>query len=166
MRPRDAAIAAAIEASLNEFAATSYPLPGIVVPETRIAFIEQLLESLHRIEYVQRIHERTLDPRRGDPASELFDPIKAAAIAVANRQHDEACWLVFLSVHFGRNSRSGWRLARDVYGSLGEAHLWNWDLVSDDTDSFLLWLESHEAALRASPGGFGNHRKYESIGIN
>ena len=79
---------------------------------------------------------------------------------------DEAFWLVFLSVHFGKNRRTGWRLARDVYGALGTAPIWDWSRVSGDPQAFRRWLAAHRATLEGADGvvrHFGNHRKYQSL---
>ncbi|MGH9895455.1 MAG: hypothetical protein ACREA0_26415, partial [bacterium] len=80
-------------------------------------------------------------------------------------QIDEAFWLVFLSVYFGKNRRTGWRLARDVYGGFGSG-LWDWVRISSRPEDFRQWLAAHQATLRGGDGiarRFGNHRKYESL---
>jgi hypothetical protein len=73
---------------------------------------------------------------------------------------DEAFWLVFLSVHFGKHAKDGWRLARDVYGALGGTP-WTWVRVSDDLAGFRQWLDVHQGTLRNRR--FSNHRKYQSL---
>lgn len=98
--------------------------------------------------------------------SELFDPIRAALISHREGQLDEAYWLVFLSVHFGRNGRSGWQLVRDVYGRLGGHIRSNWERTSADPHEFRRWLEVNQAALKSCGAvhrAFGNHRKYQSL---
>jgi hypothetical protein len=77
---------------------------------------------------------------------------------------DEAFWLLFLFVHFGRHRRGGWRYARDVYGRLGLGPPWDWRAVSTNIQAFSEWITDNAAAIRSrGPGGFGNHRKYESL---
>jgi hypothetical protein len=98
-----------------------------------------------------------------DPSSDLFDPIKGAVLHGLAGQADEAFWLVFLSVHFGRDRRSGWRLVRDVYGRLGDASYWTWNRTSSDPQAFRRWLASNIAAFRGNGRRFGNHRKYQSL---
>ena len=119
MRPRDRREAQRLETALDEFHRNEQSLPGIQSAARRQALIEQVLESIRRVKYVGVVAQRDISPLRADPTSELFDPIKAALIHQRQGRIDEAFWLVFLSVHFGRHGRSGWRLARDVYGRLG-----------------------------------------------
>ncbi|MGH6878859.1 MAG: hypothetical protein ACREHV_15985 [Rhizomicrobium sp.] len=54
-----------------------------------------------------------------------------------------AVWLVFLSVHFGKNGRTGWRLACDVYGAFGNAPACGWARVSANPQAFRRWLSAH-----------------------
>ena len=125
MAPKDKAEAERIDAVLADFHIQKRPLPGIQDPLCRFAFLEQLVESIHRVEYIRRgvlyrgDERRVHDARRADPDSDLFDPIKGAALRAREGNHDEACWLVFLFTHFGKNLRTGYRLVRDIYGCLG-----------------------------------------------
>jgi hypothetical protein len=135
-------------------------LPGIQNPSNEAAFVEQLLESIHRVRYVSVINSRDVSPARADPASPLFDPIKAAIHHHRRGSSDEACWLVFLSVHFGRHVYDGWRLCAEVYGGLGEK-LWDWLAITANPGSFRTWLAANEVKLKGHR--FGNHRKYESL---
>src|SRR4051812_2858211 len=121
MRLRDRAEAARIDAVLTNFHLNTRPLPGIQDPANRECFVEQVLESIHRVDFIRRgvlfrgNEPRVLDARRTDPTSDLFDPIKAAAIRAREGDHDEACWLIFLFTHFGMHLRTKYRLLRDVY---------------------------------------------------
>ena len=78
---------------------------------------------------------------------------------------EEAFWLVFLFVHFGKHQAGGWRYARDIYGRLGASTSWDWPHVSADPEAFRTWLAANIPRLRQRglPGGFGNHRKYQSL---
>jgi hypothetical protein len=96
-----------------------------------------------------------------DPASDLFDPLKAAALHSRAGRVDEAWWLVFLAVHFGKHRLDGWRLARDVYSGLGDEAYWTWPRIKRDQARFRDWLASHEPTLQGRR--FSNHRKYESL---
>ncbi len=150
---------------LHQFHSRKYPLLGIEDINARQAFIEQLLESIHRIEYVARVRERPISPNRADPSSEYFDPLKAALLHQQAGALDEAFWLVFIFVHFGKNANTGWRLARDVYGALGDQP-WTWTRTSADPAAFTNWLASHQLTLQGRDGvprHFGNHRKYQSL---
>jgi hypothetical protein len=131
-------------------------------------FLEQLIESIHRVRYIAVIRQRDVSSRRADPNDDLFDPIKAAVLKSGQRDHDEACWLTFLSVHFGKNRRSGWRLARDLYGALGCGALWDWQRTSSNVAGFRRWLAANQNRLRQQgiARAFGNHRKYQSLDAN
>ncbi|MBZ5563960.1 MAG: hypothetical protein LAP13_16255 [Acidobacteriia bacterium] len=165
MRPRDREFARRLEDRLLAFSREKRALPGIHEPSNRTAFLEQLLESIHRVRFVQTIRARELSGRRCDPTDDLFDPLKAAMLHERNGDVEEAFWLVFLFVHFGRHARAGWRYAREVYGRLGEGGSWNWARVSSDPSAFRAWLHAHQAELQreGAPRGFGNHRKYQSL---
>lgn len=165
MRPRDTARGRELEDRLVRHDHSIRHLPGINDSNARSAFVEQLLESLHRIQYVAVIAEREISPRRADPNDELFDPLKAAILQKRTGNLEEAFWLTFLFVHFGKNARGGWRYAREIYGRLGASHRWDWAAISADPAAFRSWLDSHQMELRRTgvAGGFGNHRKYESL---
>ena len=124
-----------------------------------------LIESIRRIEFVSRIRRRDITPARADPNAELFDPIRAAILHHRSGNLDEAFWLVFLFVHFGKNPKGGWRYARAVYGSLGASVFWDWPHVSRNPEAFQGWMALNHNRMRRDsvPGGFGNHRKYESL---
>lgn len=165
MRPRDAALATQLGAALDAFVNERWPLPGIEDAAARRALIEQLLESIHRIDYIRLIRDRDISPRREDPADLIFDPIKAAIVHCRAGRLDEAFWLAFLSVHFGKHKRAGWRYVREIYGRLGQGDRWDWTTTSADSAGFRAWLAAHQGALTRAdvPHGFGNHRKYESL---
>jgi hypothetical protein len=131
----------------------------------REVFLEQLLESMHRVQYPKLVRLRDVSERRADPNDVLFDPLKAAILHHRAGRTDEAYWLVFLFVHFGKNARGGWRYAREVYGRLGEGARWDWAATSADPSAFRTWLKDHTHDLmrKGVPGGFGNHRKYQSL---
>jgi hypothetical protein len=95
----------------------------------------------------------------------MFDPLKAAILHQRQGHVDEAFWLVFLFVHFGKHGQAGWRFAREIYGRLGDGALWDWATISTNSDGFRKWLDSHQEELKRAgvPRGFGNHRKYESL---
>ena len=150
---------------MDEFDDSVRSLPGISNASAQEAFIEQVVESDRRVRYVSAIRARPISCRRTDPSDGLFDPVKAAVCFDRNGLLDEAIWMVFYFVHFGRNKKGGWRYARDVYRGAGLPHFWDWTNTSSDPRSFRDWLHEHESAIRNSsdPGGFGNHRKYQSL---
>lgn len=165
MRPRDRELAQQLEAGLLSFDQQRLPLPGISDSKVREVLIEQLLESVHRVTYVSMIRQRNISERRADPNNELFDPLKAAMLHQRQGRIEEAFWMVFLFVHFGKHARAGWRYAREIYGRLGDAVRWDWVNTSADAASFREWLGAHQDELKRNgiPRGFGNHRKYQSL---
>lgn len=165
MRPRDRSLAKQLADGLRSFERRKRSLPGIRSSSARATFLEQLIESVHRVKYVSRISSRPLSERRADPNDEMFHPLKAAILHQRRGNIDEAFWLVFLFVHFGKNAKGGWRYAREVYGALGANFHWDWATTSSNPDRFRAWLHRHQNDLKRKnvPGGFGNHRKYESL---
>ena len=165
MRPRDGALAQSLNTALLTYGRRQRPLLGIRDSATRETLLEQILESIHRVKYVLAIRGRRLSERSTDPNDEMFDPLKAAILHQRHGRIDEAFWLVFLFVHFGKNARGGWRYAREIYGRLGAGGRWDWANTSADPAGFREWLDRHQAELKREgvPGGFGNHRKYESL---
>lgn len=165
MRPPDRDRAQQLEDGLLAFSRNTHSLPGIRARARRNAFVEQLLESIRRVNYVSVIRSRKLSNRRADPNDELFDPLLAAVIRQNQGLFDESFWLVFLFVHFGKHARSGWLYAREIYGALGSAARWDWDRTSSNPLEFRKWLAAHQEELKPTrvPHGFGNHRKYESL---
>jgi hypothetical protein len=103
------------DAILIKFDSEVENLLGIQNPVARNVLVEQIIESLRRIEFVHVVRGE-IDPRRADPSSHLFDPIRAAAFRMRKGELDEAFWLVYLSTHFGKHVKYGWELTRAVYG--------------------------------------------------
>jgi hypothetical protein len=163
VRPKDRLRAEQIESNLCEFDASRRALLGIRDATRLETLIEQIIESLHRVKYPAVLLQRPLGARFADPDDELFDLLKAAIVNQRAGRLDEAFWLIFLFVHFGKHSRGGWRIAREVYGRLGEGGRWNWASVSSDPAAFRNWLRARQDHLRRSGCGFGNHRKYQSM---
>lgn len=149
----------ALEAQLTSFHKQQMPLTGIVPVENMLAFVEQLIDSLQRVEYVHKVRSRPISLLRADPKSTLFDPIRAAMLMASHGNREEAFWLIFLATHCGRNLRTEWLLARELYGAYEKAP-WSWPRVAADPIAYGEWLESNRKNFK---GKFGNHRKYESL---
>ena len=117
------------------------------------------------MEYVSVIRGRQISARRADPSDKMFDPVKAALYFQRQGEIDEAFWMVFFFTHFGKHRWAGWAYAREVYGHLGEAPHWDWTTTSSNPAQFTTWLEEHKCEIkrRRNTGGFGNHRKYQSL---
>ena len=140
------------------------PLPGVQDPIRRDVFVNQLIDSVRRVQYASVVAARPIDSLRADGLNPLFDPIRAALLKQAAGDIDEACWLVFLFVHFGKHARSGYRYTREVYGALGQRAPWTFVEVANDVPGMRAWLDNNEAHLRrGTHRGFGNHRKYLSL---
>lgn len=163
MTKRDLELVQRLQSGLLTYEARHGSLPGIQDPLRREALIRQLVDSVRRIQYVSAIRTRPVSHRRRDPQDPIFDPIKAAADYSHRDDLDEACWLVFLSVHFGKHLRDGWKLVARVYG--GDGAPWTWNRMSLDPKAFRTWLESAQASWRTEKTGlrFGNHRKRQSL---
>lgn len=154
----------AIYNALARYMAEQYPLPGIRSLANRQTFAMQVIDSQRRVEYVAVAAARTRDAGFANPEHAAFDPLKAAMISCRAHNIDEACWLVFLFVHFGRHPKAEWRFAREVYGRLGHQPHWTWAETSANPQQFRDWLRaSQDHLLRGSDRGFGNHRKYQSM---
>jgi hypothetical protein len=160
MRPEDRQRCAQLQEGLAAFSRHT-PLPGVAEASARASLARQMIDSLHRVEFVRRLGERPQDPRRMDPGSELFDPVRAAFLHNHAGNKDEAAWLIFLSTHFGFHRRTKWQLTRQVYGALGQGPLWSWVRTSADLGAFAQWFEANAGQLAGQP--FGNHRKFESL---
>jgi hypothetical protein len=165
MRTQDFALAKRLDTVLEKHDATVRKLPGIGDLARRATFIEQLVESERRIRYFNVLAKKTLSFTFADPTSDLFDPIKGALVLKQRGELEEAFWLLFYAVHFGKNQKGGWRYAREVYGALGSNQHWNWENTSRNPSAFRAWLASNEVYIgRTHPtGGFNNHRKYQSL---
>jgi hypothetical protein len=165
VRPRDRALVGQLDAGLRAYAERVRSLRGIESATRRRVFLEQMADSIHRVAYGRVVAERPVSPLRAEPSSSLFDPIKAAILHHRHRRIDEAFWLVFIFVHFGKHLRDGYQLARDIYGSLNGPRPWNWERLSANPRAFRRWLASKQDRLKTDGvrRRFGNHRKYESL---
>lgn len=141
------------------------PIPGLSDAARRSTFIEQVVDSERRIEFIRQIRSRPIDPRRRDPASPLFDPIRAALLCVSEGEFDEACWLIFLAIHCGKHGKDGWRLVREIYAGPRPGAEWTMARVNGNFAGFDHWLASRYAVWTATDTSprFGNHRKYETL---
>jgi hypothetical protein len=164
MRSRDAALIDRLDAGLDTYEATEHQLPGAHNPHQREVFLRQLVDSIRRVQFVGVITRRDINVQRGDGLSPIFDPIRAAVLARDAGDLNEACWLAFLFVHFGRHPGSGYRYTREVYSALGQREPWSFEAVLEDAPALRRWLDQNENYLRrGTHRGFGNHRKYLSL---
>lgn len=163
MRPADIARAETLTAGLVAFDQDQRAIPGAATNAQRASLVRQMIDSIHRIDYVRRLGDRPIAPERADPHNQLFDPLKAALLQLRAGNPDEAGWLVFLSTHFGFHQKTRWQSTRMVYGALGGAP-WTWARTSANPNAFRDWFGQKADALASIR--FGNHRKYESIRVD
>lgn len=135
-------------------------MPGIEVHQNKIVFIKQLIDSIRRVQFVTTVRNRKISEECLFPDSIAFDPIKAASYYVQNRQIDEAFWLTFLAIHFGKHKTKGWQLVKSIYQGVNGNRFWSWNTVACDFDVFCQWLSENHMNFE---GSFGNHRKYETL---
>lgn len=165
MRIKDPVLFTQLNKELIKFSNKKSLLVGINSETSRNVFIMQLIDSIRRVKYVFTICERNVSKNSADPCSIYFNPLKAAILFKRNEMIDEAFWLIFLFVHFGKHKASGWRLVRDIYGALGSTNHWSWQNITSDPYAFKNWLKSNYDSMRSDgiTRNFGNHRKYESL---
>lgn len=138
-------------------------LPGLADDDAREVLVAQLIESERRSRYISQLRRMKLSPAALTGRGGSFDPLKGAILKSRLGDHDEACWLVLISVHFGRNRNTGWQLAGDFYNQLDQGARWDWATTSGDVIGMRGWLDANLSALRSRGGHFGNHRKYQSL---
>ena len=137
------------------------------MPASRECLVGQIIDSQRRRRYVtDYLASADISASSLDPSSRAFDPLRGALLSVRAGDVDEACWLVFLSVHFGHHRVFGWALPAAFYGRLGTSPHWSWGEVCRDPDAVGRWLDSNQARMRGAGHRFGNHRKYESLSSN
>jgi hypothetical protein len=134
-------------------------LPGIVSPARLDCLVNQVMDSIQRINRITEIRNTV----HSTPANDDFNPLIAAAYHQQQGNIDEAFWLVFLATHFGEEEiTKKWNHVRNVYHAFGNAPYWTWEKTSNDSNGFRRWLQSNKDVLQQN-GRFGNHRKYESL---
>jgi hypothetical protein len=161
-----AALRADLFARLTAFEQQEGLLPGIANPAHRASLVEQLIDGIRRIDFIERISARKLSPDRRSPVSDLFDPIRAAILCTQAGEIEEAFWLTFLAIHCGRNRKQGWQLVRLIYAGDGPQSMWTWAAISRDVTGFRTWIEQQNLTwrLNGTRPSFGNHRRREHLG--
>jgi Alpha-glutamyl/putrescinyl thymine pyrophosphorylase clade 3 len=158
MWPSRAAVHQQIVSELQA-ASAAQGLKGVPDAATIDTLALQFVASLRREDYYRRVQSKLISPQRADPNNPSFDTERAVAFHMQQGDVDEAGWLIFLMTHFARRPDTHWRRLQDVYGRLG-AGVWDWVTVSANPAAFYQWLDANWQNIR---GGFGNHRKYESL---
>ena len=149
---------------LSAFEAQHGALAGITQISARETLVEQMISSLRRIEYIRNLQTRTIASDRMDPNSDLFDPLRGAALLGQKGALDEAVWMTFVATHFGKHVEDAWKLAANVMGSFGAGPAWTFAEYAKQPPAFDVMLASHQADLKdpAISGRFSNHRQYQS----
>ncbi|CAB3744562.1 alpha-glutamyl/putrescinyl thymine pyrophosphorylase clade 3 protein [Paraburkholderia rhynchosiae] len=158
-------LAKELDKKLKDYRFNGKALPGIPSEAEREALVAQMVDSVARIDFVKRIAERPISPRRLDPKEvKMFDPLRAAIQHMRDGNVDEAFWLVFLFVHCGKHATKGYGLLRMVYGAFQDKFVWTWQRFTQNPN-FSVWLGQHIDAIKQQRREFpfGNHRKYESL---
>ncbi|MBB1318161.1 hypothetical protein H5123_11000 [Shewanella sp. SR43-4] len=142
-------------------------LVGLKDESHYVTLSKQIVDSIRRIQFIEKIGERQISVLRSNPHSDMFDPLKSAWLNIRNNNVNEAYWLIFLSIHFGKHNMHGWDLCADIYGGLGKT-IWTWDKVSSNLTGFSKWFENASKEMESDNVKrlFGNHRKYESLRYN
>lgn len=170
MNKRHVILCKTLSQKLIGFHRQEVPLPGVLgqnCAPTRLETLTlQLVDSYRRVDRVANLRTRSTKLSRNcsDPVHESFDPIKAAIRFQEEGLIEEAFWMVFLYVHFGKHPKSGWHYARTIYGKYDDQR-WSWSRISTDVRGFRSWLDAHQDYFKSCYHlhGFGNHRKYESL---
>jgi hypothetical protein len=150
---------------IADYEATHGYLPGIDEPDARYSLVEQLIDSEQRNAHFARLNSRDTDARAADPRLDEFDPLRASIIHRRAGNIDEAFWLAFYFVHFGKSLSHGWAYPRSIYGALDAPpdEWWTWERTSTDPTGFRYWLQDAQKSITERGGSFSNHRKYQSL---
>lgn len=149
-----------ITTKINDFSQNIRRIPATSFPLEIDVLSRQLVASVNRVNYFQLIQSRPIDVKRTDPNNSLFDPLRSI-IYLKNINLDEAFWLAFLTIHFGENYHSKWKLTKNFYNNLGQSPQLTWTNVSSNPTLVDNWVSRYRSSgIKLK---FGNHRKYESF---
>lgn len=139
-------------------------LAGLSTAARKSTWLDQLISSLRRIEYMRKLTTTQIAPSRENPHDPLFDPIRAAARLGKLGSRDGAVWMAFVATHFGKHVTDGWKLAANVLGSFGAGPIWDVGAYGNGQADFDAMLGNNQAALANTnqSGRFSNHRQYQS----
>lgn len=160
MRKKDLTEYNLIKQKLQNYKGRS--LPGLSSSVNLDCFTWQMVDSVKRIKYVTTIRDKKISKACTEPNNIAFDPIKAASYYKSIGNLDEAFWLVFLAIHFGKNKKSKWGLVKAIYSGLTNSVKWNWQTLIASPSTFQQWLNDNKELLKKA-GSVGNHRKYISL---
>jgi len=150
-----------IAAMLDE-ARKEIEMPGLESPEHAAVLCKQIFDSVKRVKYLQIIAERGCSRNRVDPSCDQFDPLRGAIYYLNQGDVNEASWLIFLYIVFGKDRKGHYGLLKAFYSGLNEGQTFTYEFVLLNVDFVINWIEQNENKLKDA-GSFGNHRKYESL---
>jgi len=150
-----------IKNNLKYFSENIFKLVGLDSEQKIEVLSKQINDSIRRVKYAKYLTTAEFGYDTTDPTSEFFDPLRTAVLMMRQGNKDEAYWLVFLAVHFGKHLKNKWRLVRKIYGKLGASDHWCWNSVSGDLKAFSNWFDDN--IHHFDNERFSNHRKYESL---
>lgn len=153
-----------LDAAITAYEKANGKLAGLSTAARKETWLDQLISSLRRIEYMKLLTTAKIDPARDNPDNSLFDPIRAAARLGKLGRRDEAVWMAFFATHFGKHVVDGWKLAANVLGSFGAGPVWDVTTYGNGRAAFDQMLVQNQAALADAnqSGRFSNHRQYQS----
>lgn len=153
-----------LDAAITAYEKDNGKLAGLPTAARKETWLDQLISSLRRIEYMKLLTTAKIDPARDNPHNSLFDPIRAAARLGKLGRRDEAVWMAFIATHFGKHVVDGWQLAANVSGSFGAGPVWDVSTYGNSRAAFDQMLVQNQAALSDpnQSGRFSNHRQYQS----
>lgn len=163
MHPKYRALHAGLLAALRQYNRDVRSLPGIHAQGADDALALQFVDSVRKVDRLTRIGRTLPSPERRLPSSPFFDPERAAVLMARSGDLEEACWLSFLSVHFGWHGRDKWTLTARVYGALGSEPFWTWERTSKNSSEFKTWVADAIRSRNSPLGHFGNHRSRETL---
>ncbi|NTF64919.1 alpha-glutamyl/putrescinyl thymine pyrophosphorylase clade 3 protein [Rhizobium rhizogenes] len=153
-----------LDAAITAYEQDHGKLAGLSTAVRKDAWLDQLISSLRRIEYMRKLTTTQIAPSRENPHDPLFDPIRAAARLGKLGRRDDAAWMAFIATHFGKHVTDGWKLAANVLGSFGAGPIWDVGAYDSGRAAFDAMLVQNRAALADAnqSGRFSNHRQYQS----
>ena len=151
-----------LEGRIVQFENENLEIPGISSPHSREAFILQLIDSIRDIEFCGVLSRKDYAESFSDPHARNFNPLKGARYFHSNDELDEAVWLIFITIWFGKAKPGSWNLIRAFYSGINTNYIWTWENVTNHLDEFHSWLDGEMNNIKAH-GKFGNHRKYETL---
>ena len=143
-------LARKISSALTKYETREAKLHGITNPISKEVFIEQIIDSTRRVEYIKAIQKPTISSDTKNPLKSYFDPLKGAILFKNQNNIDEAVWLTFLQTHFGKHRKEGWRLIQNVYGSFGNGPIWTFERFKTHPNEFYSMLDCNKENLETA----------------